>query len=59
MTFDTFEHRLWPLMVGKGMPDAEDAKSGSLATVQASKDLLEKDYKVFHEIVGRGIFVVE
>ena len=59
VTFETFENRLWPLMVGKGMPVAEDAKGGALTSVQASKDLMEKVRKfplkaspVFREIVS-------
>jgi len=58
MTFELFERVLWPLMIGKGMPDADDGRS-SLAEMHASKDLLEKVRRapvkaslVFREIVS-------
>ena len=58
MTFELFERVLWPLMIGKGMPDADDGRS-PLAELHASKDLLEKVRRapvkaslVFREIVS-------
>ena len=58
MTYDLFEHKLWPLMVGKEAPGADDAK-GSLHDMQVGKDLLEKARRcplkpslVFREIVS-------
>ena len=58
MTFDLFERVLWPLMVGKGMPGADDGK-GPISEVVASKDLLDKVRRapvkaslVFREIVS-------
>ena len=58
VNFDGFERALWPLMIGKGMPGADDAR-GALADVQTSKDLLDKVRKapvkaslVFREIVS-------
>ena len=58
ITFETFERVLWPLMLGRGVPSAEDAKA-PLAETHPSKDLLDKVRRapvkaslVFREIVS-------